>query len=806
MRLLTRLGMGGTSSKLERYGSNLLMFSVLNWSLWLPTRPLKTLVLTAFAIVALAGASYAAVISKIAVEGNTRLSVETIRSYVTIQPGVPFGSSELDASIKALFETGLFNDVDLETRGGTLVVIVDENPVINKISFEGNKRVKDEILASQLRLEERSVYSRAAVQSDVQRILEVYRRAGRFKATAEPEIIILPQNRVNLVYTITEGEKTEVARITFIGNRQVSDGRLRDVLRTRETGLLGFLRTTDSFDPDRLNADQELLRRFYFSKGYADFRVVSAVADLDRERNVFFITFTVDEGEKYKFSDVDVQTSLSAVDPETLLKVVRTKSGDTYNSTAVERSLEDLSVAVAGDGYAFSRIRPRVERDFENRTISLTYFVDEGPKAFVERIRIRGNTRTRDFVIRREFDFAEGDAFNRILLDKAERRLKELRFFESVKMLTERGSAPDQVIITVLVEEKSTGELSFGAGFSTSEGFIGDISISERNLLGRGQFIRVATGIGESRQNYELTFREPYFLGRRINAGFSLYQRKLEETDFRQYDEDTVGGTVSFILPVRENLNLTTSYQLFQRDLSVPLVLRNGIAADGEVSLAVQNSVGDTLSSILGYALVYDDRDRSQLTRDGYRFVFAQDFAGIGGDVSYIRTSFSADAYKELLPEHSIVGALKFSGGYVRGIGEPLRLPDHFFRGGETIRGFESQGYGPRDSATRDPLGGRIFANATAEITFPVPLIPKEIGLSGAVFADIGTLYDADPGSTTALGVTVLGDGASLRASAGFSILWDSPLGPLRADIGFPLLDETFDKKQVFRIGGGTQF
>ncbi|MEM1048868.1 MAG: outer membrane protein assembly factor BamA [Pseudomonadota bacterium] len=777
-----------------------------DWSFRIAARFLRTSIITVCAVLAFAGTSVAAVVNSIVVEGNTRLSEETIKSYLTITPGVPFGTFELDASIKALFETGLFDDVDLVTRGSTLVVVIDENPVINKISFEGNKKINDDILKTQVRLEERSVYTRAGVQADTQRLLEVYRRAGRFRATVEPEIIQLPQNRVNLVYTITEGPKTEVARITFIGNRRFSDTRLRDLLRTRETGLLGFLRTTDSFDPDRLNSDQELLRRFYFSKGYADFRVISAVADLDRERNVFFITFTVDEGEKYEFADVDVQTSLTDVDPEQLLDVVRTKPGQTYNSDAVERSMEDLSVAIAGDGYAFSRIRPRVERDFENRTISLTYFVDEGPRAFVERIRIRGNTRTRDFVIRREFDFAEGDAFNRILLDKAERRLNELRFFESVKILTERGSAPDQIIITVLVEEKSTGELSFGAGYSTADGIIGDISISERNLLGRGQFLRVATGVGETTQNYELTFREPYFLGRRINAGFSVYRRTFEETDFRQYEEDTTGGSISFILPLRENFNLTTRYEIFQRELTVPAALTNGNLADDEVSLAVQDSIGETLSSIVGYSLIYDTRDRSRLTRDGFYVVFSQDFAGLGGDVSYVRTQLTADAYKEIWPDQGIVGALKVKGGYIRGIGERLRLPDHFFKGGETIRGFEPQGIGPRDATTLDPLGGRVFVAGTAEVIFPVPLLPKELGFTGAVFADVGTLYDPDPQSTSDLGVTILGDDTSLRASAGVSILWDSPLGPLRADFGFPLLDESFDEKQLFRIGGGTQF
>ena len=782
------------------------MFSVKNWSLGPVAHALKTSVAAALVVLAFYGTALAAVVNSITVEGNTRLSTETIKSYLTITPGVPFGSAELDESLKALFETGLFNDVDLDVRGRTLVVIIDENPVINKISFEGNKRLSDDVLKSQVRLEERSVYTRAGVQADVQRILEVYRRQGRFKASVQPEIIILPQNRVNLAYTITEGEKTEVARITFIGNKRFSDDRLRDVLRTTETGLLGFLRTTDSFDPDRLNSDQELLRRFYFSKGFADFRVVSAVADLDRERNVFFITITVDEGEKYEFSDVDVQTSLSAVDPEELRKVVETRPGKTYSSKDVETSIEDLTVAVAEKGYAFSRIRPRVERDFESRTIALTYFIDEGPKVFVERIRIRGNTRTRDFVIRREFDFAEGDPFNRVLLDKAERRLNDLRFFEKVNILTERGSAPDRVIITVQVEEKSTGELSFGAGYSSAEGIIGDISVSERNLLGRGQFLRVAVGIGETRRNYELTFREPYFLGRRINAGFTLYQRELDETDFRNYEEETTGANFSIVLPMREHLNLTTTYQIFSRDLSVPQTLTNGIQSDGEVSLAVQDSLGETISSILGYSLVYDSRDNKQLPRDGYRVIFAQDFAGLGGDTSFIRTSFSAAGYKEIWPDQSIVGSLKFKAGHVQGIGKRLKFPDHFFLGGDTIRGFETNGFGPRDALTDDALGGRIFFAGTAEVIFPVPLLPKELGLTAAVFADAGTLYDVDPATTTALGVNVIGDSLDLRASAGFSILWKSPLGPLRADIGFPIIKEPFDKTQVFRVGGGTQF
>ena len=738
----------------------------------------------------------AAVARSIAVEGNTRIEDETVRAYVTIRPGRSYGPADVDESLKALFATGLFADVKIAQRGGTLVVTVSENPIINKISFEGNKRLSDEALTGTIRSTSRSVLTRARIQSDVQRILEAYRRSGRFRAEVEPKIIERSNKRADLVFEISEGDKTGVERITFIGNKNFSDGRLQDVIRTRESGFLSWLRTSDVYDPDRLSADQELLRRYYFKKGYADFRIVSAIAELDREQNVFYVTFTVEEGEQYTFGDVDVQTSLPTLDPEMLRNVVRTKSGKTYNSELVEKSLEALTLEVSQQGFAFAQVRPRGDRDYENRTISISYYVDEGPRAYVERINIRGNDRTREYVIRREFDLAEGDAFNRVLVDKAERRLKNLNFFKNVRITTERGSAPDRVVVNVDVEEQPTGEVSFGVGYSTTDGVIGDVSVSEKNFMGRGQYVRVAVGGGENKQTYEFAFTEPYFMGRRISLSLDAYRKTFDNTSTRTYDEDTTGGGFAFGLPLRDDeLRLNVFYKIYDTNIT--------LSGAGPFSPAITAAAGKRLTSLVGYSLVYNTLDNNKAPRDGILATFQQEFAGVGGDVSFIRTTAEGKFYREILPEWGVVGMLKGSAGHITGVGEALRINDHFLKGGETIRGFDGSGFGPRD-ANGDALGGRFFFAGTAEATFPFPYIPKELGLSGAVFADAGSLWDADPVSTAA--TTVSSNNFDLRASVGFGVEWRSPFGPLRADFAWPVLKNAADTVQVFRLGGGTRF
>ena len=755
----------------------------------------------------------AATVNNITVNGNQRVDDETVRAYLSIRPGRSFSAQDVDQSLKALFETGLFSDVSIVQRGGTLVVTVEENPIINKIAFEGNKKFKDDQLKSVVQSRERGVFTRARIQTDVQRILELYRRSGRFRASVEPKIIDLPRNRVNVVYEVTEGPETGVARISFIGNKAFSDAKLRNVVDTQQSGLLSFIRSRDNYDPDRLAADEQKLRRFYTERGYADFQVISSIADLDRERNTFFLTFTMEEGERYRFGAIEVDSVIPGIDADQLRRLALSKEGDIYSSKDVEKSLEAITIELAASGYAFAQVRPRLDRNAEDLTIGVTFVVDDGPRAYIERINIRGNDRTAGYVIRREFDIAEGDAYNRVMIDRAERRLRNLGYFKSVRISTEPGSASDRVIVNVFVEEQSTGELSFGAGFSTSDGIVGDISLSERNFLGRGYRVDLKIGGGESTREYSFGATDPYFLGRNVSAGFRIYRKELRETDFRSYDSESTGGSLSFGLPITENFLTRVGYRIDNTDLDVSGYSGPPIAANCPpgVSFAVCQSAGENLTSSVFYSLIYNSLDNRNAPREGIYAKFTQEFAGVGGDVNYLRTTGEASYFHEIFPDPGIVGLLRVQGGHIMGIsGDDIRLTDAFYRGGETIRGFETSGIGPRDSVTTDALGGKIYVAGTAEIQFPVPLLPPELGFSGAVFADAGTLFDTDfttfdlagPGGPPPF---VLDD-SSIRSSVGGSILWDSPLGPLRADFAYALTKESYDKTQVFRFGGGRRF
>ncbi|MCF3935634.1 outer membrane protein assembly factor BamA [Acuticoccus sp. M5D2P5] len=748
----------------------------------------------------------AAVASRIVVEGNERVDADTVRAYVTIKPGVSYGPGDVSESIDTLFATGLFEDVSITQQGGSLVVRVTENSVINRVSFEGNRRVSDEILEGTVDSRSRAIFSRSRVQSDTQKILEVYRRRGNYLATVEPEIIDRGQNRVDLIFNINEGKKTTVDRITFIGNRSFSDARLRDVIRTKETGLLGFLRSTDTYDPERLNVDQELLKRFYFNRGFADFRILSATADYDRERNSFYITFTLDEGERYEFGTVRVDTTLADLDPEELQRRVDTRPGRRYSAENVEKSLEELTLAANRQGYPFANVVPTGERNFETNTIDVVYRVDQGTQAYIERIDIVGNTTTRDYVIRREFDIAEGDAYNRVLLDRAERRLRALGFFESVRIATTQGSEPDRVIVTVYVVEQATGKVSFGIGYSTSDGVIGDLSIEERNFLGRGQYVKASIGGGENTQNAEFSFTEPYLFGRRISGGFDLYTRLSEESDTQAYDMNETGGTLRLGLPITEQTSIQVFYNLFTRNVNV----NEGDCGGRNPTLprAICESNGDRLTSALGTSLIYNSLDDQYNPSEGIYANFTTEFAGLGGDAYYWRNTARARYYQEVLPAYGIVGMLSFEGGAMQALNDDLRIQDQFFVGGSKIRGFRSSGIGPRDKATGDALGGRYYMVGTAEATFPIPFLPPEVGLSGAVFADAGSLWGVDPDIVRRNGgsSTIVSNDFDLRASGGLGLMWKSPFGPIRADFAVPFIENDADKTQVFRLSGGTQF
>ena len=750
--------------------------------------------------------AHAQTIRDIRVEGNRRVEPETVRSYLQFSVGEAYDAGKADRSLQALFATGLFADISIDRQGDAVVVYVVENPVINQVAFEGNYEVDTDTLRSEVQLKPRSVYTRARVQADVQRILDVYRRQGRYAAYVEPKIIELEQSRVNLVFEINEGGATKVQGINFVGNYAFSDAQLRDIISTTQSGWFDFLKGTSIYDPDRMNLDRELLRQYYLKNGYADVRVVAANAELSRDGAGFFLNFAIDEGERYTFGDVTIESSLPEVNPHLLSGDVLTRQGDIYNGHDIEKSTERLTLLIAEQGYAFARVRPRAVPDPLSRTISLTYLIDEGPRVYIERINIYGNLRTKDHVIRREFRRAEGDAFNALLVDRAKKRLEALGFFKKVDLKRRPGSTPDRVILDVELEEQSTGELSFGAGYSTAEGVIGDVSISERNLLGNGQFLRLRLAGSLERMQIDLSFTEPRFLDRNLSAGFDLFHKELNYGRETGYDSKRTGGTLRLGFPLSENLWMQTGYTLDYSQMEV--------SSTANISEVVRQEIDDlgsgALTSSIGTSLTYDKRNHPRNPTSGYYLQVATDMAGLGGDVQYVRVNAEGRAYYPITEKITFVGRL--IGGHIEGWGgDDVRLTDLYYRGGETIRGFDRAGFGPRDmtpDGREDALGGRTYWAGTAEVRFPLPFVPDDLGLSGAVFADAGSLFNANDRAKglDADGTIDLADDATIRSSIGASIMWQSPVGPIRLDFAEALTKERYDRTQFFRFGASTNF
>lgn len=749
------------------------------------------------------------VIRDIRVVGNKRIEPETVRSYLTFTVGQRYDPYKADESFKALFGTGLFQDVRINLEGNIVVVSVVENPIINRVAFEGNTEVKTDTLSQEVQLKPRAIYTRARVQADVQRILDVYRRQGYYASQVDAQVIELDNNRVDLVFEIREGPETKVVGINFLGNQSFSDSELRGVITTTESNILDFLKPTSVYDPDRFNLDRELLRRYYLKNGYADMRVVSAVADVDREGKGFFLTFTIDEGPLYHFGSVDIESTLPSLNPEGLRGRLLTHSGDVYNAEQIDKTVEGLTVVVAEQGYAFGQVRPRIERDPVSRTISVVYVVEQGPRVYIERINVVGNYRTEDYVIRREFRIAEGDAYNKVLVDAARQRLINLGFFKDVKVNREPGSAPDRVALTVAVEEQSTGELSFAVGYSSNEGIIGEISYTERNLMGTGQFLQVKLSGSLVSGQFDVSWTEPRFLDRNISFGIDAFARNTDYTQssgFAQagYADLRVGGSVRVGFALLDSLWLNTNYTLLSDDV---------YNVDPTASIAVKQIEGTALISSVGYSLIYDTRNNRKNPSRGFYFAFNQNVAGAGGDVDYIQSIAEARAYYPITKEITLVG--RAIGGNIMGWnGQDVRIVDAFYKGGETIRGFETAGIGPRDGATGDALGGKNFYAGTVEVRFPIPLIPDDLGFGAAIFADAGSLFGTDAqkfaakfnaSHGTAIPLLVE-DSDAIRSSVGGSILWNSPVGPLRADFAVPLTKEPFDKTQFFRFGAATKF
>ena len=732
------------------------------------------------------------VVESVAVTGNRRIDPETVRSYLTLEPGDQVTPEALNASVRRLLETGLFQDARISLDGRRLIVQVLENPSINRIAFEGNDLVTDEELLAVIESRPRRAFTRSRAEADAQALVDLYRATGRYGAEVEPQIIELPENRVDLVFEIEEGGVTGVEAITFVGNEVYSDRRLRRVLSTKESGLFGFILSSDIYDADRLELDQELLRQFYLSRGYADFTVLSATAELGQDREDFFITFTVDEGERYEFGEQTVTTNDPALDPDLFELLIAGDPGDVYDAGVVERNIDRMIFEAGQQGFAFVEVRPQAERDVEDRRIDIVYELLEGRRVYVERIEIEGNERTLDRVIRRQFPLAEGDAFDSRALEAARRGVRGLGFFSRVDVTTEEGASPDRVVINVEVEEQPTGSLTFGAGFSSSEGVVGEVSVTERNFLGRGQLARARALIAGDTQTIDLAFREPALLDRNLTGGFNVFFRQEDRSEESSFEETNLGFVPTMAFPVSLNGFLTLEYRISRDEIR---------EVRDDASPIIKRDEGSAVTSAIGYGYAYDrTNDPLEPTR-GYVLRFTQDFAGLGGDTQFVRSVGRARGYTSAFAE-DLIFSLGAEAGHIAGFGDGVRITDRFFLGGDSFRGFRPGGLGPRDDDTDDALGGQLYGVLRAEMSFPLGL-PEEFGVYGGLFTDVGSLWSLEENEADG---TVIDDDPKLRASIGASVFLDTGFGPLRINLATPILEAEGDEDEIFRLTAGTRF
>jgi outer membrane protein insertion porin family len=739
-----------------------------------------------------ASAQSGGVVRNIIVEGAKRVDAATVKSYLLLRSGDPFDPVRIDRSLKSLFATGIFADVSLQRSGDDLVVSIVENPLINRIAFEGNDKFTDDALNDEVNLAPRAIYTRTKVQKDVKRMLTIYRQSGRFAAVIEPKLIKLEQNRVDIVFEINEGKPSNIQNIRVVGNKHFKDSRLREIVRTQETRWWRFLSSDTNYDPDRLTLDRELLRRFYLKNGYADFRVVSGLAELTADKRSFFITFTVDEGDRYKFGKIEIDARLRDLKEAQLRNSVEIETGNWYDSTRVDQGVEGLTKKVGTLGYAFVKIRPRITRDQKTKTISIKYEVNEGPRVFVERIDISGNVRTLDKVIRREFQLVEGDGFNSSKMRRSRKRLQNLNFFEKVSVDQVLGSAPDKNVIKVKVEEKSTGSVSFGAGYSSTNGPLADVGLQENNFLGRGQLVKFNMTIAAEKSQVDLSFREPYFLGREIVAGADIFRVRTDRQNTSSVDTDKIGTRASFSYPILDDLTQQWGYNLNRTKVT------DVSSTASALIQAAQDASKNRLVSEITHVLSYDRRDSRVNPMDGYSVSLNTGFAGLGGDSSYVRNGIKGNFYYPIADQW--VFSLLSSASYIVGLGEDVSFLDRYFLGGSKIRGFDTAGIGPRDltSTNQDALGSDWTYSAQVQVDFPLGL-PDSFRVNGRLFTDFGSAGGITPADSR------ITQKNSIRATAGIGFQWVSPFGPIGIDFAIPYLKEDFDETESVRFNFGAR-
>ena len=741
-------------------------------------------------------------IQAIQVVGNQRIEAGTIRSYLVVRPGDPFDPDRLDRSVKTLFSTGLFKDVQLSRQGNVLIVNIQENPLVNKVAIEGNKRLSDDQIKPEIQTKPRAVFTEAMVEADRQKILDLYAKKGNFDATVTPQIIRQDQNRVDVVFQVAEGPTALIAKIAIVGNHAFSESRLIEAISSREERWWRFLSTSDQYDPERLQYDKELLRRFYLKNGYADFEVLNATAELSPDRKGFFVTFSIKEGERYRLGSVTATSQIKGVTPEELLASTDLHEGDWYDGDAVQKADDAMQDYVHNRGYAFVEVKPRLKKNEDKHTVDLLFDVGEGPRVYVERIDITGNTRTKDKVIRREFRLAEGDAFNAELIRKTRQRLQDLGYFQGVEITTTPGSAPDKAIVTTRIAEKATGQLSFGGGYSTDSGALLDIGLSERNLVGTGIDASINGVLAQKRTSINVAVTDPYFLDRNLVAGINLFviQTNFEGTE--AYDEKRFGGAVRMGYDINEHLRQVWSYTLADRDVY------NVVQGSSQV---IQNEAGWTLLSQVSQIVTLDYRDSKLYPHSGWAIDVGTDYAGLGGSVDFLRTNADVAYY---IPLDRLMGddqwgiKLSAGAGYMFELGGKDLIIDRFFLGGDNLRGFQTGGAGPHDANTGDPLGGRFIWTESQELRFPLPGVSRDFGLTGRAFADVGALTQASfkSGTCANCGSVVIADTGAPRIGVGVGVSWKTQFGLINVDLTPFVIKQPHDQTQIFRFGFGTRF
>ena len=727
-------------------------------------------------------------ITSIEVLGTQRIDPETVISYSNLKVGDQSDPDKLDTALKILFKTGLFADVDFVKVGEKLVINVIENPVINRVAFEGNKRIESKDLELELQLKPRLVFTRTKVQQDVQRLLTLYRLSGRFAAQIVPKIIKLEQNRVNLVFEIDEGPLSKIRNISFIGNKDFSDAELSSIIHTKEYAFWRILTSTDTYDPDRLSYDRELLRRFYLNRGYVDFKVLSAVAELTPDQKDFVVTFSIDEGERYKFGKMSLTSNLKGLQEKQLSSYLITREGDWYTAKAVNETIDSISDQLGVLGFAFVKVRPVSDRRQKERIVNLNYTISKTRRVFLERIDIEGNLRTLDKVVRREFDIVEGDAFNISKLRRAKRRIRNLGFFAKTNVKRVMGKSEESTIIKVQIEEKSTGEISFGVGFSSLDGPLANVGIRERNLLGRGQDLNFNFQGSASRQEFKIGFTEPYFMERRLSAGFDLFQVTTDRQTDSSFDERKAGGSLKLGYVLGRDLSQSLKYQLKKTEI------RN---VDETASTLIKEQEGTNTVSQISQTTVLDKRDNRYEPKDGYVVSLTNELAGLSGDTQHLRTRIKTGYFVSLFEDKVL--AFIAESGHIIGIDQDVNIGERFFLGGQTVRGFSNSGIGPRDGLTNDALGGNTYYAGSMELRFPLGL-GEELGINGSLFTDVGSLWSLDRDSSDIL------DSSGARASAGFGVSWATGLGLMRVDFASALLKEDWDETEFVRFSFGTRF